>query len=63
MANIRQQFEAELRAKLSQKATPHKGEEAVLMQSFKYFDLDNSGAVDVSEFVKTLEKIGVLVQS
>ena len=61
MAKIRQQFEAELKAKLAQKGTSHKGEEAVLMQSFKYFDLDNSGAVDFEEFVKTIEKIGIVI--
>lgn len=30
---------------------------------FKYFDLNNNGRVDVSEWKKTLEKIGVVLMS
>lgn len=54
-------FEKELRYKLSQKATPHQGEENILLKSFKYFDLNNSGAVDREEFLKTVEKIGIQI--
>lgn len=35
----------------------------MLLKSFKYFDLDNSGHVDFNEFIKTVEKIGVVVSS
>jgi|Transcript_18523 Ca2+-binding EF-hand superfamily protein len=31
------------------------------MRSFKYFDLDNSGAVSKDEWMKAIEKIGVIV--
>ena len=61
MASIRTSFEKELRYKLSQKATPHQGEENILLKSFKYFDLNNSGAVDQEEFLKTIEKIGIQI--
>jgi Ca2+-binding EF-hand superfamily protein len=29
------------------------------MKSFKYFDLDNSGAINKDEFIKAIEKIGI----
>ena len=61
MANFRLKFESELKAKLTQKTTSHKGEEQVLMQAFKYFDLNNSGSVDLQEFLKTVEKVGVII--
>lgn len=54
-------FEKELRYKLSQKATPHQGEENILLRSFKYFDLNNSGTVDREEFLKAIEKIGIQI--
>jgi len=50
-----------LRYKLSQKATPHQGEEQILLRSFKYFDLNNSGTVDQEEFLKAIEKIGIQI--
>lgn len=33
------------------------------MKSFKYFDLNGNGVVDLQEFIKVIEKIGVIVQS
>lgn len=36
-------------------------EEQVLMKSFKYFDLDNSGFVEPEEFAKAIEKIGIMI--
>lgn len=30
-----------------------------MLKSFKYFDLNNSGDVDQSEFIKVVEKIGI----
>lgn len=59
MASYRERFEKELKAKLSQKSTSHHGEETVLMRSFKYFDLDNSGNVSKSEWIRAIERIGV----
>lgn len=61
MARIRERFEQELIQKLQQKSTPHVSEETVLMRAFKYFDLDNSGQVSFEEWVKAIEKIGVVL--
>ena len=36
-------------------------EEQVLMKAFKYFDLNNSGAVEPDEFAKAVEKIGIMI--
>jgi Ca2+-binding EF-hand superfamily protein len=59
MARYRQQFETELKQKLSQKSSAHCGEETVLIRAFKYFDLDNSGMVSPDEWTKAIERIGV----
>ncbi|KAL4465956.1 hypothetical protein ABPG74_004193 [Tetrahymena malaccensis] len=59
MASFRASFEKELKQRLTQKSTSHSSDEAVLLKSFKYFDLDNSGNVDQSEFIKVVEKIGI----
>ena len=59
----RVQFENELRQKLAQKSTAHVSEETVLVRAFKYFDLDNSEAVDFEEWKKALEKIGMVLPS
>ena len=63
MAAIRTQFEDSLRQKLSQKATAHVSEETVLVRAFKYFDLDNTETVDIDEWKKAIEKIGVVLPS
>jgi Ca2+-binding EF-hand superfamily protein len=60
MAGFRQQFEADLKAKLEQKSSFSTSAETVLLRAFKYFDLDNSGAVSFQEFTKAIEKIGVI---
>ena len=31
------------------------------MKSFKYFDLNNNGAVEPDEFAKAIEKIGIQI--
>ena len=36
-------------------------EEQVLVKSFKYFDLNDSGAVEPDEFAKAIEKIGIMI--
>lgn len=36
-------------------------EEQVLVKSFKYFDLNNSGQVEPDEFAKSIEKIGIMI--
>jgi len=63
MARIRANFENELRQKLSQKSTAYVSEETLLLRAFKYFDLDNSGAVSYQEWLKALEKIGIVVNN
>ena len=54
-------FERELKNKLQQKASGVQSEEQVLHKSFKYFDLNNSGAVEPDEFAKAVEKIGIMI--
>lgn len=54
-------FESELNLKLSQKSSSYVSNETILLKSFKYFDLDNSGAVDFEEWKKALQKIGVVL--
>ena len=36
-------------------------EEQVLIKSFKYFDLNDNGAVEPDEFAKAIEKIGIMI--
>ena len=52
-------FEAELKNKLALKSTGKQSEESLICKAFKYFDLDNSGECDPSEFSKALAKLGV----
>ena len=61
MAGVRNNFEKELRQKLDQKSTTRMSEETILLRAFKYFDLDNSGCVSFSEWLKALEKIGMVL--
>ena len=63
MAGFRQQFEAELKQKLEQKSSFSTSAESVLLKSFKYFDLDNSGTVELHEWFKALEKIGIVINN
>lgn len=52
-------FERDLKQKLSQKTTSRLNEETILLKNFKFFDLDNSGAVSPDEFSKAIEKAGI----
>jgi len=61
MESLKASFEKELIKKLSQKASGHQSEETVLVRSFKYFDLDNSGTIEPEEFAKAIEKIGIMI--
>jgi len=54
-------FEKELLKKLQQKSGGNITDEAVLMKSFKYFDLNNNGTVEPNEFAKAIEKIGIMI--
>jgi Ca2+-binding EF-hand superfamily protein len=40
---------------------PNLTEEQTLIKYFKYFDLDNSGYCAIRDFIKTVEKIGVII--
>lgn len=55
----KEKFIKELKNKLNQKSYGSITEETVLVKSFKYFDLDNTGKSDLDCFLKTINKIGV----
>ena len=59
MKSIKSAFEKEIRNKLALKTNGKQSEEALLVKSFKYFDLDNSGECDKDEWLKALCKIGI----
>jgi Ca2+-binding EF-hand superfamily protein len=59
MKSIKNAFEKEIRNKLALKTNGKQSEEALLVKSFKYFDLDNSGECDKDEWLKALSKIGI----
>ena len=59
MKSLRTAFEKEIRNKLAIKTNGKQSEEALLIKSFKYFDLDNSGECDPEEWLKALNKIGI----
>lgn len=40
---------------------PNLTEEQTLIKYFKYFDLDNSGYCAIRDWIKTVEKIGVII--
>ena len=61
MEGLKASFEKELKNKLGQKASGASSEEQVLMKAFKYFDLNDSGAVEPDEFAKAIEKIGIMI--
>ena len=56
---FRERFETELRERLEIKSSLSTSAEVILIRAFRYFDLNNSGSVDVNEFYKAIEKIGV----
>jgi Ca2+-binding EF-hand superfamily protein len=52
-------FEQKLVAKLSQKADPKIPIEQVLHKAMKYYDLNDNGYLEIAEFHKALEKVGM----
>jgi Ca2+-binding EF-hand superfamily protein len=44
-----------------QKANSYASEETILIKAMKYFDLNNSGTINVREFSQAIEKIGILI--
>ena len=63
MEQLRIGFEKALRTKLGQKITATQSEETYLNRCFKHFDSDNDGALSFSEWLKGIEKIGVILPS
>jgi Ca2+-binding EF-hand superfamily protein len=59
MEKLRLQFENQLRTKLSQKASVHHTEAQTLHDAFRYFDLDNSGAVSLGEWRQVCQRLNV----
>ena len=55
----KEKFIKDLKNKLNEKSYGSITEETVLVKSFKYFDLDNTGKSDLECFLKTINKIGV----
>lgn len=54
-------YEAELRNKIAQKMIPNKTEEQILLQNFKYYDMDGSSMCNLRNFIKTHERLGVVL--
>lgn len=61
MANFKEEFEKILKEKLSQKSNVHTSEETLLMRYFKYFDLNDSGTVSKAEWLRAVEKMGIVM--
>lgn len=59
IAKMKADFEQKLLAKLSQKADPKVSIEQVLHKAMRYYDLDGSGFLEMTEFHKALEKVGL----
>lgn len=53
-------FVAELKNKLSFKASSKVALDSLLLKTFKFFDLDNAGIVPENEFYRTMAKVGVV---
>lgn len=58
--DVRESFEKELKNRLTQKSSTTQSEETILLKAFKYYDLNNSGTMEVEEFKKALEKVGLV---
>jgi hypothetical protein len=63
MEEMRLGFEQALRTKLTQKTSTFQNEEAALVRCFKHFDADNDGCVTMNEWLRAIEKIGVVSAS
>ncbi len=55
-------FEAELRQKLSLKSNSYQSEVSYLAKQLRFFDIQNTGALDFSQFSRGMEKIGVIIE-
>lgn len=56
-------FEKDLLNKLSFKASAKISNDALLLKTFKFFDLNNAGWVPRSEFFRAIAKAGVVISS
>ena len=54
-------FQKEVFNKLRQKADYGQNEEMILKKAFKFFDADNSGNVNMLEFRKAIERVGIFI--
>lgn len=54
-------YEKELKNKINLKMIPNKTEEQILLQNFKYYDLEGTGFCNLRNFIKTHERIGVIL--
>ena len=58
MSSFKKQFQKELKDKLIQKSSDKISQEACLVKMFKFFDSNDLGHVEFSQFLKSMEKIG-----
>ena len=58
MSSFKMQFQKELKDKLIQKSSDKISQEACLVKMFKFFDSNDLGHVEFSQFLKSMEKIG-----
>jgi Ca2+-binding EF-hand superfamily protein len=55
---FKKQFQNELKDKLIQKSSDKISQEACLVKMFKFFDSNDLGHVEFSQFMKSMEKLG-----
>ena len=58
MSSFKKQFQKELKDKLIQKSSDKISQEACLVKMFKFFDSNDLGHVEFSQFLKSMEKLG-----
>ncbi len=63
MESLQASFIRELKNKLAQRSTSTQNQELILQKNFKFFDLNSNGTVEMEEFAKALEKIGIFFQT
>lgn len=63
MKNLASSLEKEIRTKIRQKADSYKQEEMLLLRTFKFFDYQGEGRVDLPQFNKVLSRLSVTMFS
>ena len=61
METLLNKFIKELKYKISLKMIPNKTEDQILYQNFKFFDLEGNGFCNLRDFMRTMEKVGVVM--